>query len=1054
MLDRASVRNLDLEFAHRRKQVILDSVLILFLGIIPFLGTGIDGLIQPIDAWFPPYPQDFFSHLLYAWYPYVRFGTDASIAFLPSIPYYAPIAFLSFIGLPASLVQRIWSVFVFSLQGWSMYYLASILPTGRNSRVARLISAFFYMYNPMVIALMRAGGVEPLVFVYATAPLILGLFIEGVEHETHALNKYVPLIVLTSLTQVVANIQVTINQMILPILYLIFYLLLRRSKGALFHDIKFTLVIGAGFFLVNLWWILPALSSFNWIYNIQYANLNFPRSLSQSSFSTFFNIGRLWLESWPFESYHLSTLGIMIGLFFAVLVYSALLLRSKDRYVLFFAASALVFTFLSRGNQPPLGEVYSWLMFNLPFGVAIFPYDPGKFTQMLSLPYAILLGITTSELFNRIQRFEKKLPRNRLQQKGFYHIVSHTPFSRIFAVAIILLILINSWPLLTGNVSGLIAPVDIPPNYASAREWLSAQPEDFRIFILPSPHWWTYTQYKWSPYAMADITSQIFLKPSVYDLPTGTINRVDIAKFADSSIYEGRSRYIGKILGLMNVKYALLRSDVDPSYARASTIDYSYLETALQQQEGMHLEKKFGDLSFYKNEYVAPRIFATSNLFSILGDINILIPLSRIEQLELNSSSLFFLDQFDADQREKLLQMSDLLVVSNETIWESYAEAIKQTGVKTVHLLSSFEKVFILKEGFYVFAVPSDMLSLLQEMQGQRLTVDSELVLEISYMADSESYFGPFYLSEGYHTLNFGTNTTDSIMNFNGYNGIQLELDFETRVQGMASVRGKIVDPTATDYSIAFNLPPSLRDLSAEKQLRLLMRLDNSKNITLGMQIYDSFGNWRNWALSVPEENTWANLKVDLRKGTGQSTTPPDLAHVERIILKIAFKSAKTGTFNVWINDLSSEDVDARFLLYPTSSAMQMTIRDVFAKSNSTSASTFQKINPSFYEVQVQTDDPIFLVFSEAYHPQWKAYVGDKELEHFPVNFDANAYYLGETKEGTVRIVFESERMFHIGAYVSAITFVACILYLKSDMWRSRFYGKIWKIARKRRHGD
>ncbi|MDY6893959.1 MAG: hypothetical protein SVO01_00855 [Thermotogota bacterium] len=136
----------------------------------------------------------------------------------------------------------------------------------------------------------------------------------------------------------------------------------------------------------------------------------------------------------------------------------------------------------------------------------------------------------------------------------------------------------------------------------------------------------------------------------------------------------------------------------------------------------------------------------------------------------------------------------------------------------------------------------------------------------------------------------------------------------------------------------------------------------------------------------------------------------------------------------------------------------------------------FQKINPTKYKVHVSTDEPFFLVFSESYHPQWKAYLDKKSFEfndiiasydnvdvkeakhemkftpgdisylfadpisddkHFIVNGYANSWYIEETGEYDLTLYFLPQSLFYLGLFISGGTLIGCIGYLLRD-WRRK----------------
>lgn len=158
---------------------------------------------------------------------------------------------------------------------------------------------------------------------------------------------------------------------------------------------------------------------------------------------------------------------------------------------------------------------------------------------------------------------------------------------------------------------------------------------------------------------------------------------------------------------------------------------------------------------------------------------------------------------------------------------------------------------------------------------------------------------------------------------------------------------------------------------------------------------------------------------------------------------------------------------------------------------------TFQKINPTRYKIKVNASQPFFLVFSESYHPQWKAYAGDKEIEfdeiiasyenvnvkearhemkftpgdisylfakplpddnHFLVSGYANAWYIDPKeidKDGdgsfVVTLYFWPQSLFFLGLFISGMTFIGCVGYLFYDWRKGRGDEWVKKIERRLR---
>lgn len=120
---------------------------------------------------------------------------------------------------------------------------------------------------------------------------------------------------------------------------------------------------------------------------------------------------------------------------------------------------------------------------------------------------------------------------------------------------------------------------------------------------------------------------------------------------------------------------------------------------------------------------------------------------------------------------------------------------------------------------------------------------------------------------------------------------------------------------------------------------------------------------------------------------------------------------------------------------------------------------TFQKVNPTKYQVRVTSaTQPFFLVFSESYYPQWKAYVNPQgrgtnwleaffqssipEDKHFLVNGYANAWYIDPSElrtgaEFNITLYYQPQSLFYLGWIISGLTLAGCIGFLIWD-WRRK----------------
>lgn len=91
---------------------------------------------------------------------------------------------------------------------------------------------------------------------------------------------------------------------------------------------------------------------------------------------------------------------------------------------------------------------------------------------------------------------------------------------------------------------------------------------------------------------------------------------------------------------------------------------------------------------------------------------------------------------------------------------------------------------------------------------------------------------------------------------------------------------------------------------------------------------------------------------------------------------------------------------------------------------------TYERVDPTRYEVKVKADKPFLLHFSETYHPGWRAYVDGKEIAPMVANFHFNGFAIEKTGEYNVTIVYTAQKYASLGTKVSGIAWLVALVYL------------------------
>jgi hypothetical protein len=105
-------------------------------------------------------------------------------------------------------------------------------------------------------------------------------------------------------------------------------------------------------------------------------------------------------------------------------------------------------------------------------------------------------------------------------------------------------------------------------------------------------------------------------------------------------------------------------------------------------------------------------------------------------------------------------------------------------------------------------------------------------------------------------------------------------------------------------------------------------------------------------------------------------------------------------------------------------------LNGIFAINHSSPSMNWSKIDESRYAVHVETDKPFFLIFSEAHHPLWKAFVDDKEISSVTAYSVVNGFFINKTGEYDISLYFTGQTFANIGLKISAVTLAVASAYL------------------------
>jgi hypothetical protein len=266
----------------------------------------------------------------------------------------------------------------------------------------------------------------------------------------------------------------------------------------------------------------------------------------------------------------------------------------------------------------------------------------------VTLAYAFLIGYALTELFNRFTSHFKKM-RSRERQ-----IISGIPI----VFALFLIVGVYAFPLWTGDV---IRPgtrvlqssrYKMPAYYQDASDWLETDASDFKVITLPVSKI-GYAELKWDNGGYDGPYPAEWLFPQ--SIITSALAGNGLAGQTIDLITKNSTKAAAKLLALMNVKYVLFHEDSNWLYVEDNpswiSTSREQLQSILSASNTLFLEKKLGELDFYRNEYWSPmHIYARTNSILINGGLNQMIQFTELTDFDPSESVLLLSDQLDIQQ--------------------------------------------------------------------------------------------------------------------------------------------------------------------------------------------------------------------------------------------------------------------------------------------------------------------------------------------------------------------------------------------------------------------
>jgi hypothetical protein len=569
------------------------------------------------------------------------FGLDTSPYWYTAKPISAVVVLLKEVGIPMTLVQRIWIVSALYLSGVGMYYL---MP--REFQYGRYVAGLIYMVNPYVYIRLIAGQ-WGLAVSYALVPFLVKAFLDMMDGKPGR-----PLIValLATLIGAFSIHGVFFSWYVVGIFALVglggFW---RAGKVREALPWVRSLCLAMGLYLIlNLYWIAPFFLTADWeLQRIRSADLSFFRPVSSTGRGPAFDI-LIMYGFWNYDYAYPSRVfpfswfywvpAIAIGFLGTYGAWAHWRHIRIGPHVKAFAVLLLMSYLLALGGALTATELlWQWLMDHLGF---IFRglRDTHKFVGVMALCYALLAGLGAGVILNR------------LFQRGN----SHLKLGAAVAAFLVLLSLpFIAVPTIFNSFWGHLQPAPYPPEWHEAKELIDQDPEDAFVLFLP---WHRFMAFSWMASDGND-RNKVVANPArfFFDKPVIQSERSEVA--IQGTVIEGQvSRYIGfllrnrgeinnlgELLAVANIKYVVLAKEVD-------YMGYGFL----RRQEDLELILENEKLVVFENLYPTARSYQVNSV-KYIHDWEELIESSKtedlMEHLYLLEPPEMFNDQIQTDSR-------------------------------------------------------------------------------------------------------------------------------------------------------------------------------------------------------------------------------------------------------------------------------------------------------------------------------------------------------------------------------------------------------------------
>jgi hypothetical protein len=539
-----------------------------------------------------------------------------------------------------------------------------------------------------------------IIFSYALAPLTF-LFLDRALEKTKLKDIFAAALVL-SIMITSFHAECIVIYGIFLILFIIFYALIPGKSdpfSARFKRIiKVCLPLSIIVFLISSFATLPFLVNAR----PRYFSSDYAYRLEEARMYGFkdpikaFTLGAT--ESWGYLKIFdvqtdLSFPGypMLITTFMLLLCYSAVVVR-RSRYTVFFVFSTILATCIAMGPNPPFDRFFTWMWYNIPY-FSVFRAI-SRWIMIAALSHAFFVSQFTDILAKYVKRrrihrwnrifFRVETKRGSAEQGrwktslisiNFINRISRKFHDLLFNLGMLALVLIIVTPFLSNFfvISTGLRTYEPIQSYLDPYIWMSDQVGDFKI-VTVGQHPSDFadaamsTDSGWG-HEIGSESSFIHDKPVLQDGGWDFLPHYFVSYLRNRMVPYRMSDNLMSLLSAFNYRFVVL-----PSYSSLSNHEF------FLNQKDTHIVYDASS-KILESNYVNQRLFGVPEYNIVVGNIESLMSLYKIDSFSLNHTALFFADQLDAPFYENvLLRNSKAMICVDSSFTDMLMLSLRDKG--------------------------------------------------------------------------------------------------------------------------------------------------------------------------------------------------------------------------------------------------------------------------------------------------------------------------------------------------------------------------------------